>query len=87
MRAIQKTLIGVGLAAALVVAGCTGATDVSKQPSQDEIQAGIQRRLDAIDKDPNMTPQAKEMAKARIQGQAPQSALEKSAREKGASGN
>ena len=54
--------------------GCTGDTSVSKQPTQDEIQEGINRRIKAIDDDPNMTPQAKELAKSRITGSSAPSA-------------
>lgn len=34
---------------ALVLAGCTGSTAVSRQPSASEIEEGKQRRLKAID--------------------------------------
>ena len=61
------------LGVALFLVGCTDSTAVSKQPSQDEIKAGIARRIKAIDDDPNMTPMAKKMAKDRITGsQSPQ---------------
>ena len=61
-----RLLIILGAICAMV--GCTGSTAVSDQPSEAEIQAGIDRRMKAIDDDPNMTPQAKQIAKDRIKG-------------------
>jgi hypothetical protein len=57
------------LVAALTIAivGCTGSTAVSKQPSQAEIQQGIERRMADIDK-MQISPEAKERMKQQIRG-------------------
>jgi|GEM_PF-5257226 len=52
----------------LVAAGCTGSTAVSQQPSQAEIQQGINRRLAEVDKMQGLSPEAKERMKAQISG-------------------
>jgi hypothetical protein len=51
---------------ALLLIGCTGDTSVSKQPSQAEIQAGIDRRVKEIDDNPNLSPEQKEQMKSHI---------------------
>ncbi len=61
--------IGVALLAlGVALAGCSGASDVSRQPTQDEIQQGIDRRLAEVDKQPGLTPEMKERMKAQIRG-------------------
>lgn len=51
----------------VVVCGCTGATDVSTQPSAAEIQQGIGRRIADVDK-MQISSEAKERMKAQIRG-------------------
>jgi hypothetical protein len=52
----------------LAVVGCTGSTAVSKQPSQAEIQQGVERRMADIDKMQGISPEAKERMKQQIRG-------------------
>lgn len=54
------------LASSLI--GCTGDTSVSVQPSEKEIQDGIQRRIDQVDKNPGLSAEAKERMKSQIRG-------------------
>lgn len=58
----------VGAFATVVVFGCTNSTEVSKQPSQSEIQEGIDRRLAAVDQQAGLTPEMKERMKQQIRG-------------------
>ena len=51
----------------IVTCGCTGATDVSTQPSAAEIQQGIDRRIADVDK-MQISNEAKERMKAQIRG-------------------
>lgn len=55
----------------LTLAGCTGSTAVSTQPSASEIQQGIDRRIAEVDKMPNLSPEMKERMKAQIRGNQP----------------
>lgn len=50
------------------VAGCTGSTAVSKQPSQAEIQQGVERRIADIDKMQGLSPEMKERMKQQVRG-------------------
>jgi hypothetical protein len=52
----------------LALVGCTGSTAVSKQPSQAEIQQGVERRLADIDKMQGLSPEAKERMKQQVRG-------------------
>lgn len=61
------------LALLLAVFGCSPATDVSRQPSQDEIKAGIERRLAEIEKLP-ISQAEKDRMKQQVSGQAPSQA-------------
>ncbi|MGV3618102.1 MAG: hypothetical protein ACO1SV_22480 [Fimbriimonas sp.] len=54
--------------ALLVLAGCSNSTEVSRDPSKEEIEKGIQSRLDSVDNIPNLTPEQKEQMKAGIRG-------------------
>lgn len=65
------TLAALGLTA--VLAGCNPATDVSREPSKDEIQAGIERRLAEIEKLP-ISQAEKDRMKQQVAGQAPSQA-------------
>lgn len=58
------------LAMATVFSGCSPATDVSRQPSQDEIKAAVDRRLAEIDKLP-ISQAEKDRMKQQIGGNAP----------------
>ncbi|MEJ5171241.1 MAG: hypothetical protein WHU10_09655 [Fimbriimonadales bacterium] len=40
----------------------------TQEPSQDEIREAVEKRRKAIDDDPNLSPEVKEMLKARITG-------------------
>ena len=60
-------LFAVGIA----IAGCTGSTDVSRQPSQAEIQQGVERRMADVDNMSGLSPEAKERMKAQIRGSQP----------------
>jgi outer membrane biogenesis lipoprotein LolB len=62
---LRLTLLPLAL---VVLAGCTNSTEVSRQPTKEEIEAGMQGRLDSIDKIPNLTPEQKEKMKAGIRG-------------------
>lgn len=61
------------LAMGALLAGCNPATDVSQQPSQDEIKAGIDRRLAEIDKLP-IPQEEKDRMKQQVSGQQPSQA-------------
>lgn len=63
---IRAKLLVALLSVALV--GCTGSTAVSKQPSQAEIQQGVDRRIADIDKMPGLSPEAKERMKQQVRG-------------------
>ena len=76
--ALAGALFGIGFAAL----GCTGATDVSTQPSQSEIEAGKQRRLAEIDK-LNAPEEAKQRMRAQIGGGNPAQPDQAQARQQG----
>jgi hypothetical protein len=63
-------IIWLGIAVVSILMGCTGDTSVSRTPGQDEIQAGINRRLAAIDK-MNIPEAAKERMRQQARGQVP----------------
>lgn len=63
---IRAKMLAIGLT--VVVAGCTGSTAVSKQPSQSEIQQGVERRLAEVDKMQGVSPEMKERMKQQIRG-------------------
>jgi hypothetical protein len=67
----QALLIGL---AAILAAGCSGSTAVSVQPSQSEIQEGVNRRIADIDKRTDLSDEAKARMKERIAGASSQSA-------------
>lgn len=50
------------------VAGCTGSTAVSTQPSQAQIQQGIDRRIADVDKITGLSDEQKERMKSQIRG-------------------
>jgi outer membrane biogenesis lipoprotein LolB len=62
---LRLTLLPLAL---VVLAGCTNSTENSRQPSKEEIEAGIQTRLDSVDKIPNLTDAQREQMKAGIRG-------------------
>ena len=66
MRGRAQTLF-IGLAA-ILAAGCSGGTAVSVQPSESEIQEGVNRRMAEIDKRADLSDDAKRMMKERIGG-------------------
>jgi hypothetical protein len=66
MRGRAQTLF-IGLAA-IVATGCSGSTAVSVQPSESEIQEGVNRRMAEIDKRADLSDDAKKMMKERIGG-------------------
>jgi len=66
MKFGAKLLTGVFAIAA--VFGCSNSTAVSTQPSQSEIQEGINRRLAAVDQQAGLTPEMKERMKQQIRG-------------------
>lgn len=70
-RTLFAMLAALVLASAIV--GCNPATDVSREPSQDEIKAGIDRRLAEIDKLP-ISQAEKDRMKQQVSGQAPNQA-------------
>lgn len=61
-------LLGVAAIFAAQISGCTGATDVSTQPSQSEIEEAKQRRLAEIDKMTGLSEQERERMKAQVSG-------------------
>ncbi|MCA1948235.1 MAG: hypothetical protein LDL56_09165 [Armatimonadetes bacterium] len=55
--------------AALGLVVCVACGDPrTQEPSQDEIRAAVEKRRKAIDDDPNLSPEVKEMLKSRITG-------------------
>jgi hypothetical protein len=69
MKFGAKMLVGMFVAATIF--GCTNSTAVSTQPSQSEIQEGVNRRLAAVDQQAGLTPEMKERMKAQIRGSQP----------------
>jgi hypothetical protein len=67
----MKSRVWLLLAVCIVVGGCTGSTAVSNQPSQAEIQQGVERRVADIDKMSGLSAEAKERMKAQIRGNQP----------------
>lgn len=59
-----------------ILAGCSGATDVSTQPSKAEIDEGVQRRIKEIENRPGLTPEQKEAQIARVRGSTDQKEAE-----------
>lgn len=54
---------------ALGLVACGGCGDPrTQEPSQDEIREAVEKRRKAIDDDPNLSPEVKEMLKSRITG-------------------
>jgi hypothetical protein len=69
MTKVRATAAIVAMGVVLAgIPGCSGSTASSRQPSQDEIQKGIERRLADVDKQPGLTPEMKERMKAQIRG-------------------
>jgi hypothetical protein len=66
MRSRALMLLGI----CIVAVGCTGSTAVSTQPSQAEIQQGIERRIADVDK-MQIPEEQKERMKAQIRGSQP----------------
>lgn len=64
-------LLAVAVLGAALLAGCVDDTSRSTQPSQTEIEAGVNRRLAEIDKNPALSPEQKERMKQQITGRAP----------------
>lgn len=62
---LRLTLLPLAL---LILAGCSNSTEVSRQPTKEEIDAGIQSRLESVDKIPNLTDEQREQMKAGIRG-------------------
>lgn len=67
MKLTIRTMIA-AMAGMFLLAGCTGATDVSTQPTKAEIEEGIQRRIKEIENRPGLTPEQREAQIARIRG-------------------
>ncbi|MFN3683014.1 MAG: hypothetical protein ACK41F_03660 [Fimbriimonadaceae bacterium] len=58
----------VGIVALGLVLGAGCGDPRTQEPSQDEIREAVEKRRKAIDDDPNLSPEVKEMLKSRITG-------------------
>lgn len=66
MNQLSRTLIT--LVAVAAVAGCSGSTAESRQPTKAEIQQGVDKRLAEVDQIQGLSPEQKERMKAQIRG-------------------
>jgi hypothetical protein len=62
LSATLASILGIGFA----LGACSESTEVSREVSTSEVQASIQNKLDAIDKDPTLTPEQKAVARSRF---------------------